>query len=71
MIGPTWSDVASAPAGKIERREVPMDHVKFHCPFCNRTDPRRKLQRSGGHRCGCGALFYEQQAVSVHFKERE
>ena len=70
MMGPTWADVASAPADKIERRDVPIDLKAFHCPFCTVKGPGWLLKHPTGHRCGCGALFYTQQAVAVHFKER-
>lgn len=70
MNGPTWSDVATA-AKKIERRDVAMDSNTYHCPFCSLRGPSRYLKKSTGHRCDCGALFYTQQAVAVHFKERE
>lgn len=70
MNGPTWSDVASAPAGKIERRDVVTDARVYECPFCGKNGLARRLKHPTGHRCGCGALFYMQQAVAVHFKER-
>lgn len=71
MIGPTWSDVASAPAGKIERRDVKRNRQNlWSCPFCNVSVTSGQMARPTGYRCGCGAMFYEQQAVAVHFKER-
>lgn len=70
MNGPTWSDVATA-AKKIERRDVKMSARVFDCPFCLATRPKRLLDNPTGHRCNCGALFYAQQAIAVHFKERE
>ena len=69
MIGPTWSDVATK-ARQVERREVVVGAHVFKCPFCERPAPKCRLTKSTGHRCGCGALFYTQQAVAVHFKER-
>lgn len=68
--GPTWSDVATA-AKKIERRDVQISMTGFVCPFCCLRGPSRNLKKSTGYRCSCGALFYTQQAVAVHFKERE
>lgn len=71
MMGPTWADVASAPADKIERRDVlAVPQRKFACPFCLAVGRLALLKHPTGHRCGCGALFYTQQAVAVHFKER-
>jgi len=70
MIGPTWSDVATK-ARQIERRDVSIGPGGFLCPFCQRLGASKALAKSTGHRCGCGALFYTQQAVAVHFKERE
>lgn len=70
MNGPTWSDVATA-AKKIERRDVQISISSFVCPFCSLRGPSRSLKKSTGHRCGCGALFYTQQAIAVHFKDRE
>ena len=71
MNSPSWSDVASSPE-LIERREVALnpDSLAAACPFCRTVFARRKLKHQTGHRCGCGALFYTQQAVAVHFKER-
>lgn len=70
MNGPTWADVAGN-FKKIERRDVKSSDRVFDCPFCFATRPKRLLARPTGHRCGCGALFYTQQAVAVHFKERD
>lgn len=70
MNGPTWSDVATA-AKKIERREVKTDGKVYQCPFCGTNGWASALKKSTGHRCNCGALFYTQQAVAVHFKDRE
>lgn len=71
MNGPTWSDVATA-AKKIERRDVLfLTPYRFTCPFCQVTGLAHWLKHPTGHRCDCGALFYTQQAVAVHFKERE
>ena len=70
MTGPTWADVAGN-FKKTERRDVAIDANTFHCPFCSVKGPARCLKHPTGHRCGCGALFYTQQAVAVHFKERE
>jgi len=71
MMGPTWADVAGN-FKKTERRDVP--HIygdRFSCPFCGKLGYTRLLKHATGHRCNCGALFYTQQAVAVHFKERE
>lgn len=70
MNGPTWSDAATK-ARQIERRDVVIGLHTFHCPFCDRPAPKQRLTKVTGHRCGCGALFYTQQAVAIHFKERE
>ena len=72
MNGPTWSDVATA-AKKIERRDFALEanHKLFRCPFCKVHGWASALKKSTGHRCDCGALFYTQQAVAVHFKDRE
>lgn len=69
MNGPTWSDVAAAPE-KIERRDVQIIGRVYLCPFCSSVVPAPLLKHPAGHRCNCGALFYAQQAVAVHFKER-
>jgi hypothetical protein len=70
MNGPTWADVGSRHK-LIERREVGCGLDTFMCPFCSTPGPIRLLKKETGHRCDCGALFYAQQAVAVHFKERE
>lgn len=72
MIGPTWSDAATK-ARQIERRDVTINATGkfFLCPFCEAMAGRRLLDKVTGHRCGCGALFYTQQPVAIHFKERE
>lgn len=71
MNGPTWAQVATQ-ARKIERRDVLWDRkTLWSCPFCNATVSRSQMAKVTGHRCNCGALFYTQQAVAVHFKERD
>lgn len=70
MNGPTWADVATR-RKTVELRDVDIGAAVFRCPFCEVIRPDRLLTKSTGHRCGCGALFYTQQAVAVHFKERE
>lgn len=70
MNGPTWADVAGN-FKKIERRDVLIVGSSYRCPFCSIDGRARLLKHPTGHRCGCGALFYTQQAVAVHFKERD
>lgn len=70
MNGPTWADVAGN-FKKTERRDVQIIGRVYLCPFCTEVGPAPLLKHPTGHRCGCGALFYTQQAVAVHFKERE
>lgn len=70
MNGPTWSDVATK-ARQIERRDVECGGGFFICPFCDQIGAGAALKKSTGHRCNCGALFYTQQAVAVHFRERD
>ena len=72
MNGPTWADVAGN-FKKIERRSFTLDgnNKLFRCPFCKVYGYASALKHAIGHRCNCGALFYTQQAVAVHFKERE
>lgn len=70
MIGPTWSDVATR-RKTVELRDVPVGTHGFVCPFCSSAGAASLLTKATGHRCGCGALFYTQQAVAVHFRERE
>jgi len=69
MIGPTWADVATQQR-KTESREVKILDRRFTCPFCKATGPANWLRKTSGYVCICGALFYAQQAVAVHFKER-
>lgn len=71
MNGPTWADVGNR-RKQIESRDVVMAGAWFSCPFCEcAARPSRLLQKVTGHRCTCGALFYTQQPVAVHFKERD
>lgn len=70
MNGPTWADVANRNR-TTERRDVQIGPSLFTCPFCCVPGPKRLLDKSTGHRCSCGALFYTHQAVAVHFKERD
>ena len=70
MNGPTWAQVATQ-ARKIERRDVECGPSGFLCPFCKAIGALRTLKKVTGHRCNCGALFYTQQAVAVHFRERD
>lgn len=71
MNGPTWADVGNR-RKQIESRDVVFfSPYRFNCPFCNVAGPAAWLKKATGHRCGCGALFYTQQAVAVRFKERE
>ena len=71
MNGPTWNDTATR-AREIERRDVVMHEGRlFRCPFCKIIGQAKQLKKVTGHRCDCGALFYTQQAVAVHFKERD
>lgn len=66
---PTWAIVAAKPE-LMETRDVKRTAYKFNCPFCNLEGKTRFLKHSGGHRCPCGALFYVDQALATHFKER-
>lgn len=71
MTGPTWADVAGN-FKKTERRDVKRNRQNlWDCPFCNVSVTSGQMAHPTGHRCGCGALFYTQQAVAVQFKERD
>lgn len=66
---PTWA-IAAAKPELMETREVKRTGYKFNCPFCQLEWKAKFLRHSGGHRCTCGALFYVQQALAIHFLER-
>ena len=66
---PTWA-IAAAKPELIETRDVKRAAYKFNCPFCLLEWKTKFLRHAGGHRCTCGALFYSDQALAVHFKER-
>lgn len=66
---PTWA-IAAAKPELMETREVKRTGYKFNCPFCQLEWKIKFMRHAGGHRCTCGALFYSDQALAVHFKER-
>lgn len=68
MANPTWAALARDPHLFEERRVICHPVSGFTCPFCKKTGSNSLLKKTLGHRCRCGALFSQQQAIAYHEK---
>lgn len=66
---PSWALAASKP-DLFDTLKVKATNYKFWCPFCQVEWKAKFRRHAGGHRCTCGALFYDTQGLAIHFKGR-